>query len=194
MSVKKSHSKPPGLVRIIAGEWRSRKLPVADVPGLRPTGDRARETLFNWLQPNIRGAVCVDLFAGSGALGFEAASRGAKHVTLVERNARAARQLETCIELLKAEQVTLRLADGLHWLEQAPKHSIDILFVDPPFKDEMYEKVMAKIEQCACMKSGGLVYLESPVSRLSLDVPASWSCQKDKTIGQVRLQVFRVQN
>lgn len=195
MSAKnKSSSKKPGSVRIIAGEWRSRKLPVADIPGLRPTGDRARETLFNWLQPQLPGSVCVDLFAGSGALGFEAASRGAKQVILVEQNTRIARQLQTCIEQLNADQVTLRLANGLLWLDQAPKNSVDILFADPPFDDRLHQQVVDKVHQSACVKAGGLIYLESPAGSMAPVVPVDWLCRKDKVIGQVRMQVFLTGN
>ena len=123
----------PGSVRIIGGEWRGRRLPVRDLPGLRPSGDRSRETLFNWLQAFVRGAVCVDLFAGSGALGLEAASRGAAEVILVEKLSVAARDLRDVLLALKADQVTVVECDALQWLHSCPAQSVDIAFVDPPF-------------------------------------------------------------
>ena len=120
-------------VRIIGGEWRGRRLPVGALPGLRPSADRSRETLFNWLQAHIYGAVCVDLFAGSGALGLEAASRGAAEVILVEKVRMVARDLRDILLVLKADQVTLVEADALQWLQSCPAQSLDIAFVDPPF-------------------------------------------------------------
>jgi len=125
--------KRPGSVRIIGGKWRGRRLPVRDLPGLRPSGDRSRETLFNWLQAHVHGAVCVDLFAGSGALGLEAASRGAAKVILVEKLSVAALDLRDVLLALKADQVTVVESDALQWLQSCPAQSLDIAFVDPPF-------------------------------------------------------------
>ena len=136
-----------GTIRIIAGEWRSRRLPVVDVPGLRPSGDRARETLFNWLHPYIPGAVCVDLFAGTGALGFEAASRGAAAVTLVDKHAFVIDHLQENIEALEASQVSVHHGDAMRFLQDQPRNHFDIIFVDPPFQERMDEadiEVVAK--------------------------------------------------
>ncbi len=120
-------------VRIIGGDWRGRRLEVADVPGLRPTGDRARETLFNWLQPWIAAADCADLFAGTGALGFEAASRGAMSVLMIEKDPKAQAVLRQSIEQLQAEQVNLHAGGAMSLLEEFKPNSFDLVFVDPPF-------------------------------------------------------------
>ena len=182
-----------GSVRIIAGDWRSRRLPVLDLPGLRPSTDRSRETLFNWLHPYIPGAVCADLYAGTGALGFEAASRGAKAVTLVDSNSRVIDHLGKNIELLKATQVSLVHGDAMQWLQQQAPGCLDIVFVDPPFQDRVHEQLLQELEQSACLNADGLVYLESPVSRAAPLAPSGWSCWREKVMGDVRLQVFRSQ-
>jgi 16S rRNA (guanine966-N2)-methyltransferase len=185
-------SKPDsGSVRIIAGQWRSRRLPVADVQGLRPSGDRARETLFNWLQAYIPGARCADLFAGSGALGFEAASRGAASVALVESNARVLDHLEKSIELLNATQVSLYHGDVLGWLGAQAPQSFDMIFIDPPFQDQLHDALLESIDRSGCLAPGGFVYLESPASRPQPVAPSGWSCWRGKVMGDVRLQVFR---
>ncbi len=123
----------PGQVRVIAGTLRGSKLPVADLPGLRPTGERARETLFNWLQGEVAGKRALDLFAGSGALGFEAASRGAASVVLVERDARQAASLRDSATRLHAEAVVVECADALAWLARTPEPRFELAFLDPPF-------------------------------------------------------------
>ena len=125
--------KTAGKVRIIAGRWRGSKLDVPDVAGLRPSSDRVRETLFNWLQGHIAGARCLDLFAGSGALGFEAASRGALRVTMIERDAVALAALRASAARLGAGQVEILAADALAWLARTPDRAFDVVFVDPPF-------------------------------------------------------------
>ena len=124
-----------GRVRIIGGLWKRSLLPVPDAPGLRPTPDRVRETLFNWLGQDLRGARCLDLFAGSGALGFEAASRGAQQVVLVEQDARIARALRDGAARLKASQIEIVQADAIEWLERAKASGgrFDLVFLDPPF-------------------------------------------------------------
>ncbi len=181
-----------GSVRIIAGQWRSRRLPVVDVPGLRPSGDRSRETLFNWLQAYIPGTNCADLFAGTGALGFEAASRGAAAVAMVESNSRVLEHLQNNSELLGASQVSLHHGDALLWLEKQPPDSYGMLFVDPPFQDRRHELVLQKIEQSACLQTGGFVYLETPATQSQLKLPPRWSIWREKVLGEVRMQVMRV--
>ena len=121
-----------GSVRLIAGQWRGRKLPIVDVEGLRPTGDRVKETLFNWLQTQIPGARCLDLFAGSGSLGFEAASRGAAEVIMVERDPTVVGCLQASAERLSAAQVTILQTDAAAYLQTSPD-PFDIVFLDPPF-------------------------------------------------------------
>jgi 16S rRNA (guanine966-N2)-methyltransferase len=180
-----------GSVRIIAGQWRSRRLPVLDLPGLRPSSDRCRETLFNWLQPFVAGASCVDLFAGTGALGFEAASRGAADVKMVEINTAAYQQILSNIELLKATRITAHRENALKWLDSQSSESIDLIFVDPPFQDELHGEVLDKIHQSGCLAPKGLVYVESPALQNAPIPPAGWSTWRDKIVGEVRLQVFR---
>jgi len=177
-------------VRIIAGDWRGRRLQVADVPGLRPTGDRCRETLFNWLQPWIVAADCADLFAGTGALGFEAASRGAASVLMVEKHPRAFAVLRQSIEQLQAEQVTLQTGGAMSLIEGLAANSLDLVFVDPPFDSNLGALVLARLDRQACVRPGGFIYIETPAS-LQLPPPEGWSTWRDKQLGEVRMQLFR---
>jgi 16S rRNA (guanine966-N2)-methyltransferase len=180
-----------GSVRIIAGKWRSRRLPVINVPGLRPSGDRGRETLFNWLQTSIPGARCADLFAGTGALGFEAASRGAESVDLVEKNPVVVRHLQSSKEVLKADEVQVHQADAVLWLASRSEKSFHIIFIDPPFEYDMHQSVMDKIEQSGCLESGGLVYVETSSTQAAPSMLPGWSIWREKVLGEVRMQVFR---
>lgn len=167
---KPSASRPPAgqprkhEVRIIGGRWKRSKLPVADKPGLRPTPDRVRETLFNWLGQDLTGWRCVDAFAGSGALGFEAASRGAREVTLVEQDTALVAQLQKIKEHLKAEaagvQVTVRRGDGLAALAGCPAASQDLVFLDPPFDAPLFEPALQAAARV--VKAGAYIYLEAP--------------------------------
>ena len=142
---------PPGRLRIVAGKWRSRLVPVADVPGLRPTSERIRETLFNWLAPRIEGARCLDLFAGSGALGFEALSRGAASVVFVERDELAANMLQEATRALDAEGATLVRADARRFLETCPAHYFDLVFLDPPFADYPADELCTLLDASGCL-------------------------------------------
>ena len=178
-------------VRIIAGEWRGRRLLVLDVPGLRPTGDRCRETLFNWLQAYVPGADCADVFAGSGALGLEAASRGARSVVLVEKNPAVVSSLDGIVDMLRARNVTVHLGDALEWLGSAQADSLDIVFVDPPFDGGLITQATALLDRMHCVREGGFVYVEQPVAREPLAPAQGWELWKDKNIGEVRMQVFR---
>ena len=180
-----------GTVRIVAGRWRGTRLPVPDLPGLRPSGDRTRETLFNWLQPQVRGSRCADLFAGSGALGLEAASRGAASVVLVEKAAEAARTIAANLERLDAGTVRLEQSDAIAWLENCPQESLDIVFIDPPFGSGLAGRALDAIEARAVMKKGGLVYLESDRDSAPVVPRAGWETIREKTLGQVRMQLFR---
>lgn len=130
----------PHEVRLIGGRWRRSRLPVADRPGLRPTPDRVRETLFNWLGQDLAGWVCLDAFAGSGALGFEAASRGAEAVTLVERDPSLIAILHANVTRLDARQVAVVRADALAWMDRQPAGSFDLVFIDPPFEDDRFDE------------------------------------------------------
>lgn len=149
---------PPREVRIIGGQWKRSKLPVADVPGLRPTPDRVRETLFNWLGQDLSGWRCLDAFAGSGALGFEAASRGAAEVVLVERDAGLVRSLRETQKRLKAEAMRIEQADGLAFMRRSPA-SFDLVFLDPPFDSDLFEPALAAA--AGIVVPGGFVYLEA---------------------------------
>jgi 16S rRNA (guanine966-N2)-methyltransferase len=183
--------KLPGSVRIIGGQWRGRRLPVPDIEGLRPSGDRCRETLFNWLQPFLRNARCVDLFAGTGVLGLEAVSRGAAHAVLVEKSRVAATMLRQSVEMLGAAQVSVVASDGLAWLAHQPASSIDMVFVDPPFALCMAEKVFAGLMQSESLRPGGLVYLESAAPEAAPLTGPGWELVKEKRLGEVRMQLFR---
>ena len=180
-------------VRIIGGDWRGRLLEVADVPGLRPSGDRSRETLFNWLQPWLVGADCADLFAGTGALGFEAASRGAASVLMFEKDARAQVVLRKSIEQLQAVQVNFHAAGAMSMIEEMEPDSFDLVFVDPPFDSNLGGLVLERLVKKACVRRGGFVYLESPES-LSLPLPEGWAVWRDQQMGEIRMRLFRRQD
>lgn len=152
-----------GSVRIIAGTLKGSKLPVLDSEGLRPTSDRVRETLFNWLQNSIQGRQVLDMFAGSGALGFEAASRLAKHVILVEDNAAAAAKLREDKLRLKIGNAEIVQADSLHWLRTYPGPAFDLVFIDPPYSSDHWQRLWPLLE--AKLANSALVYIEHDISR-----------------------------
>jgi len=183
--------KKPGTVRIIAGKWRGRRLPVPDIEGLRPSGDRGRETLFNWLQPHLRQARCADLFAGTGVLGLEAVSRGAAGSVLVEKSPAAAAAIRQSIERLGAEGVSVVTADVLSWLEKQPRQSFDIVLIDPPFGFGLAQQAFQRLDGTDMVTGGGLVYLESAQSEDAPVAGARWLCLKEKLLGEVRMQLFR---
>lgn len=176
-----SASSPPRQVRIIGGQWKRTPLPVLDALGLRPTPDRVRETVFNWLNHlldgNWSGVRCLDLFAGTGALGFEAASRGAATVLMVENNMAAARQLEAIKAKLKAEQVSIRRGDALATAKELALRQKDgdsrfqVIFLDPPYHQEWLARMLPVCEQL--LADGGLVYAESE-SALDSEAPPEW--------------------
>jgi 16S rRNA (guanine966-N2)-methyltransferase len=156
-----SHTRRPAHeVRIIGGQWKRTKLPVSDKPGLRPTPDRVRETLFNWLGQDLTGWRCLDAFAGTGALGLEAASRGASDVLLVEQDPQLVAQLRAIQAKLDARAVKVERANGLTVLARSPAGGLDLVFLDPPFDANLYEKALAA--SCAALAADGLVYLEAP--------------------------------
>ena len=150
---------PSHEVRIIGGQWKRSKLPVADAPGLRPTPDRVRETLFNWLPHDLSGWRCLDAFAGSGALGFEAASRGAAAVLLIERDSRLARSLRESQQRLNATAIRVEAADALAWMRRADAESFELVFVDPPFDAGIFEPALAAAARLVV--PGGFAYLEA---------------------------------
>lgn len=177
---------PPGRLRIVAGNWRSRLLDIADSPGLRPTSERIRETLFNWLAPQIDGASCLDLFAGTGALGLEALSRGAAGTVFVEKSAVAARVLKSNVEMLGATGATVCEADAFEYLRKAPVRAFDIVFLDPPFAADMLEDLCRLIDERQVLAEGARVYLENDVATDEALLPAGWELLKSKVAGQVR--------
>lgn len=152
--------------------------------GLRPTPDRVRETLFNWLQPYLAGASCLDLFAGTGALCLEALSRGAGRVVMVEQAAPVAERLRQTLEMLEAENATVVRADAVEYLRQTPQ-AFDIIFLDPPFSTDLIARCAGLIETHGWIKPGGLVYVEAPSQIESLPLPAGWELIRSKKAGQV---------
>ena len=171
-------------LRIIAGRWRSRRLAFADTPGLRPTPDRVRETLFNWLQPVIAGARCLDLFAGSGALGFEAASRGAAEVVLVERDRAAVQCLRTQVANLDARGVQVVWADALSYLQQ-PGRPFDVVFLDPPYGSELLGPCCERLEAGGWLSMPAHIYLETRIGQNLPPLPPSWRRVRSQRAGQV---------
>jgi 16S rRNA (guanine966-N2)-methyltransferase len=165
--IKAEHSKQPmGSLRIIGGQWRGRKLPVLTVDDLRPTGDRVRETLFNWLQFEWEGSAWLDVFSGSGSLSFEALSRGAAQVVMLEKHPAVARQLMANQQLLQAQAAQVVQTDALRWLETAPVTPFDGVFLDPPFRMESWSSVLSIIHDRGWLKPRGWVYIEQPRDRV----------------------------
>jgi 16S rRNA (guanine966-N2)-methyltransferase len=181
-------SPPPGQVRIIAGSLRGSKLPVADRPGLRPTSDRARETLFNWLQQDVPGARVLDLFAGSGALGFEAASRGAAEVLLLERDPVLAQVLRDNATRLKTPQVRVEAVDALAWLSRAPDRRVDLAFVDPPFAADLWSRVAGAL--APWLAADARVYVEL-ARDATFAPPPGWTLHREGASRESRQLLFR---
>lgn len=178
-----------GFVRIISGLWRGRKLPVHDAEGLRPTTDRVKETLFNWLAQEIPGSKCLDLFAGSGSLGFEAASRQAKEVTLLELNRQVFKQLESNIQSLKANNLTVVNADTLDYLSNTgtPYH---IVFIDPPFRKGLLAETLKLLENNGWLAEDALIYIETEKELPLEGIPLNWRLHREKQAGQVCYRLF----
>jgi 16S rRNA (guanine966-N2)-methyltransferase len=174
-----------GKVRIIGGEWRGRKLTVPDKQGLRPTPDRVRETVFNWLNWQIAASRCLDLFAGSGALGVEAASRGAKQVVLVEKDKEIAIGLRQQLAVFAAQKVEVIQADAIHWLKSTPATPFDIVFLDPPFQQNLLAPVCAALEQYGWLSKQAFIYLEAERELTTLVLPENWEIYKQQRAGQV---------
>ena len=184
---------PSGRLRIVAGKWRSRRLPVAEEPGLRPTSARIRETLFNWLASTIEGSRCLDLFAGTGALGFEALSRGAREVVIVENSARAAAALKECVKVLEATGARIHQVDAISYLKSEPE-PFDIVFLDPPFADDLLEDLCRLLSEGKWLADGARVYLEQDRERSLPALPDGWTIINEKTAGQVRYALVTVKS
>jgi 16S rRNA (guanine966-N2)-methyltransferase len=187
----KARGLPPGRLRIVAGKWRSRLLPVADVPGLRPTPERVRETLFNWLAPVIEGARCLDLYAGTGALGIEALSRGAASVEFVENSRLAVSTLRDSIELLGATSSPVHEADAQVFLKSDCRSSFNVIFLDPPFATDSYEELCRLLAGHGWLAKGAQVYLEQSSNQQIPALPDGWELLKEKTAGNVRYSLIR---
>ncbi len=176
-------------VRIIAGCWRGRKLSFAPVAGVRPTPDRVRETLFNWLSPVLRDARCLDLFAGSGALGIEAASRGAASVVLVDNDPQVVCCLREQLQLLGAAQIEVVQSAVEGWLS-APADPFDVVFLDPPFRRNLLPACMQALQNGGWLAADAYVYIEAE-SNLELALPKNWLLTRSKRAGQVGYHLAR---
>ncbi|MGB5261053.1 MAG: 16S rRNA (guanine(966)-N(2))-methyltransferase RsmD [Gammaproteobacteria bacterium] len=176
-------------LRIIGGRWRGRKLPFAAMPGLRPTPDRVRETLFNWLAPVIQGSRCLDLFAGSGALGLEAASRGAAEVVMVDHAGEAVGALREQLAVLGADGVDVIQADIVQWL-QRPAQVFDIVFLDPPFRQGLLAESMHLLAANGWLAADACIYIEAEKD-LQPDLPEGWELYRSKQAGQVDYRLAR---
>lgn len=179
-----------GEVRIIGGDWRGRKLPVLNAEGLRPTSDRVRETLFNWLQFEVPGAKCLDVFAGSGALSLEALSRGAKQATLLELGTANANQLKQNLQTLNVSNASVEQVDSLQWLAQTAQEPFDIVFLDPPFHKELMQHAVDLLFNNGYLSNQAWLYLEQEKQLEWPILPDGWVCHREKTTSQVRFGLF----
>lgn len=189
-------AKPPaafGQLRIIAGEWRSRTLSFPDAPGLRPTPNRVRETLFNWLAAHIEGATVLDAFAGSGALYLEALSRGAKSAVALDSNMLAINSLRDNLELLRCprERGQVVQSDAQRYLQGEAKHVFDMVFLDPPFHQDLLPSTCALLEEHKWLAENAWIYTESETSPSSLQLPGNWRLHREKKAGQVHYALWQ---
>jgi len=173
-------------VRIIAGSWRGRRLSFPDAQGLRPTPDRVRETLFNWLQFSLRGARCLDAFCGSGALAFEALSRGAAEVVALENNPAVFQSLTTQATTLEAKNLKLFHQDAMAWLQQTPVQAFDLVFLDPPFAAHLLLPCFKIIAERGWLKSEGLIYCEHTAFPQAEELPENWKIFKQEKAGSLK--------
>lgn len=184
-------------LRIIGGEWRGRKLCFPDVPNLRPTPDRVRETIFNWLAPMINGAHCLDLFAGSGALGFEALSRGAEHATFVDSHKKATQEIQNNLSLLNANnKANIFSMDGVKFLSHekfktTEVKKYDLVFLDPPYHLDLMQKVVPILEENDWLADNAMLYLEIEKRQSLPTLPINWQQLKEKTAGEVNYFLFQ---
>ena len=172
-------------LRIIGGKWRGRLLNFPDVEGLRPSGSRIRETLFNWLAPHLPSSRCLDLYAGSGALGFEAISRGASFCQMLELNTAAAKQLAENAQKLDSNAVQVLNTDTLKRLLSSCESPFDVVFLDPPFVANLWQKTFERLEQGMWLREGSLIYFEAPKTE-AIAPPQGWTQIKQKIAGQVQ--------
>ncbi|MBL4583297.1 MAG: 16S rRNA (guanine(966)-N(2))-methyltransferase RsmD [Pseudomonadales bacterium] len=183
-----------GQVRIIGGRWRSRKIEFPGANGLRPTGDRIRETLFNWLQQDVIGARCLDLFAGSGVLGIEAISRGAAHCTFIDNYEPACSSLQQQLSTLNAEpaQANVVRNDALNWLKTTkPVNQFDIAFIDPPFAQDISASCCELLEASTVLSDNALIYVETQRRPAGQQTPDNWQQLRSKSSGQVTYSLYQ---
>jgi 16S rRNA (guanine966-N2)-methyltransferase len=188
-------NKPSNQLRIIGGQWRGRKLSFPTAEGLRPTADRVRETLFNWLSPSISGANCLDLFAGSGALGMEALSRGASSCCFIDTAPAACEHIAANLTLMQCDTATTHTAQAAQWLKQlnpTPSETFDIIFLDPPFGKNLAEECLVLIDQKQLARNDGLVYLETNRDEALPATPPHWQLHREKIAGQVNYRLYRI--
>ena len=181
-------------MRIISGSKRGSKIQFQTAPGLRPSGDRIRETLFAWLQTSIAGSQCLDMFAGSGALGFEAASRGADRVVMLEKNKSAARWLKENADRLQFDNVDIFANDALirdTYEVQLAGEQFDVVFIDPPFSEDLHQLAIDLARQQQLLKPDALVYIETGKKADNIQVPKHWQLFREKVAGEVRIQLYR---
>lgn len=188
----KGTQKSRGRLRIVAGIWRSRVLEIADVEGLRPTSERIRETLFNWLTPRMAGARCLDLFAGTGALGLEALSRGAAAAVFVENSKVAIATLRRNLASLDASGAVIHAGSATEYIDAAGAESFDIVFLDPPFADDNLAELCRLIDESELVTTNANVYLEQDRARPEPDLPDGWTVLKSKVAGNVRYTLAAV--
>ncbi len=183
-----------GSCRIIGGSWRGRKIRFDDADGLRPTTDRIRETIFNWLQPYLSQSVCLDLFAGSGVLGLEALSRGAAEVVIVEKNKTTVSNIKANLSQLKTSDAVVYHDDALGWLNaSATKQRFNLVFLDPPFHTDLLEKSAITLNDSGILADDAIIYVEHNTNEKFI-APENWSCLKDKCAGQVSYKLFELRN
>lgn len=182
-AVGRSKNRPQGQVRIIGGQWRGRRIEFYAACGLRPTGDRIRETLFNWLQGEVENADCLDLFTGSGALAFEAASRGARRVVMIENNRATQRQLQNQIALFKATNIELVPGTAQGYLQDY-RQAFDLIFLDPPFDRTFLPEIIDLLGRGHHLKPHTKIYLEYPFMEIP-DLPPGWAFVRQKKTGEV---------
>lgn len=178
-------------LRIIAGEWRSRRFSFVEQPGLRPTPDRVRETLFNWLSPHIEGARCLDLFTGSGALALEALSRGASHVLSCDLSREVVSTLRGHLHTLGCDRAEVRQQDALALLAGPPPDTFDIVFIDPPFHQDLLIPACTTLESNGWLAADALIYTESETPPAQLAFPSTWQLHREKRAGQVWYCLWR---
>ena len=191
MAKKPTQSARASSIRIIGGEWRSRKLTVPDAPGLRPTPDRVRETLFNWLAPTIQGARVLDAFTGSGALFLEALSRGASTGVAIDANTDAVNNLRRNLAVLQCDDAEVLRVDSLQYLSSKTEQGFDIVLLDPPFHQDLLLNACQLLEDNNWLNKDAWVYTESEQAPSSLGVPSTWRLHREKHTGQVHYTLWQ---